>query len=67
MHCSISVGMARASRTGEKVVSREQDNCPCEMELDPMVLTPHVLCLPSVVENFSQKTSLIREMRNAET
>ena len=67
MHCSISVGMARASRTGGKVVSREQDHCPCETELDPVVLTLHVLCLPLSMENFSQKTSLIREMRNAET
>ena len=29
--------------------------------------TDHVLCLPFPVENFSQRVSLIREMRNAET
>ena len=37
------------------------------MEQDPLGLAPHrVLCLV-FVENFSQRISLIREVRNAET
>ena len=41
--------------------------CLGETEQDPVVPvpTPLVLCLLSV-ENFSQRTSLIREMRNTE-
>ena len=46
------------------------------MEQDRVVLdaphtlppaTDHVLCLPFPVENFSQRISLIRKVRNAET
>ena len=37
-----------------------------ETEQDPVVLVPHVFSLPLSVENFRQRISLIREVRNAE-
>ena len=35
--------------------------------MQSLPLRPHVLCLPLSVENFSQRISLIREMKNTET
>ena len=35
--------------------------------MQSLPLPPHVLCLPLSVENFSQRISLIREMKNTET
>ena len=67
----LSITLARPQSTGRlhprTDFQRERRDSPArcsETEQDPKVLVPHVLCLPFFCgKNFSQRTSLIREVR----